>query len=105
MKSFNQFIQESVNIQHVDTLIVNGTQEQDQRVSEEFSADIVYQGSIHRLTMVTETGIPTATELAEYLQDEYPGSMVHQIYTQERKESPIEIKNSKRYHPAKLDWV
>lgn len=105
MKSFNQFIQESVNIQHVDTLIVNGTQEQDQRVSEEFSADIVYQGSIHRISMVTETGIPTATELAEYLQDEYPGSMVHQIYTQERKESPIEITNSKRYHPGKLEWL
>ena len=105
MKSFNQFIQESVNIQHVDTLIVNGTQEQDQRVSEEFSADIVYQGSIHRITMTTESNIPTRSELTEYLQDRYPGGVVHQIYTQERKESPIEIKNSKRYHPAKLDWV
>ena len=104
MKSFKEFIQESVNIQHVDTLIVNDTQSQE-RVGEEFSADIVYQGSIHRLTIVTETGIPTETELAEYLQDEYPGSMVHQIYTQEDRDSPIKITNSKRYHPAKLDWV
>ena len=105
MKDFKQFISESVNIQHVDTLIVNGSQEQEKPVAEEFTADIVYQGSIHRIVMVTESGVPTRAELAEYLQDEYPGSMVHQIYTQERKESPIEIKNSKRYHPAKLDWV
>jgi len=104
MKSFKEFIQESVNIQHVDTLIINDSQSQE-RVGEEFSADIVYQGSIHRLTIVTETGIPTETELAEYLQDEYPGSMVHQIYTQEDRDSPIKITNSKRYHPAKLDWV
>ena len=104
MKSFQQFIQESVNIQHVDTLIVNDSQSQE-RVGEEFSADIVYQGSIHRLTIVSETGIPTETELAEYLQDEYPGSMVHQIYTQEDRDTPIKITNSKRYHPAKLDWV
>ena len=104
MKSFQQFIQESVNVQHVDTLIVNDSQSQE-RVGEEFSADIVYQGSIHRLTIVTETGIPTETELAEYLQDEYPGSMVHQIYTQEDRDTPIKITNSKRYHPAKLEWV
>ena len=104
MKSFQQFIQESVNVQHVDTLIVNDSQTQE-RVGEEFSADIVYQGSIHRLTIVTETGIPTEIELAEYLQDEYPGSMVHQIYTQEDRDTPIKITNSKRYHPAKLDWI
>ena len=104
MKSFQQFIQESVNVQHVDTLILNETQSQE-RVGEEFSADIVYQGSIHRLTIVTETGIPTKIELAEYLQDEYPGSMVHQIYTQEDRDTPIKITNSKRYHPAKLDWI
>ncbi len=104
MKSFQQFIQESVNVQHVDTLILNETQSQE-RVGEEFSADIVYQGSIHRLTIVTETGIPTEIELAEYLQDEYPGSMVHQIYTQEDRDTPIKITNSKRYHPAKLDWI
>ena len=104
MKNFKEFIQESVNVQHVDTLIINDSQPQE-RVGEEFSADIVYQGSIHRLTIVTETGIPTETELAEYLQDEYPGSMVHQIYTQEDRDTPIKITNSKRYHPAKLDWV
>ena len=105
MKDFKQFISESVNIQHVDTLIINDSQEQDQPVAEEFSADIVYQGSIHRVSMVTENGIPTRSELAEYLQGEYPGAMVHQIYTLEQQDSSLRIKDSKRYHPAKLDWV
>ena len=105
MKDFKEFIQESVNIQHVDTLIVNNSQEQDQPVVEEFTADIVYQGSIHRIVMVTESGVPTRNELAEYLQGEYPGSMVHQIYTPEGRESPFKIKDAKRYHPAKLDWI
>lgn len=105
MKDFQEFIQESVNIQHVDTLIVNGSQEQEESVSEEFTADIVYQGSIHRITMVTETGVPSRNELAEHLQDEYPGAMVHQIYTPEEKGGSLKIKDSKRYHPAKLDWV
>lgn len=104
MKDFKQFIEESVNIQHVDTLIVNDSQQQS-TVGEEFTADIVYQGSIHRIQMVTETGVPSRSELAEYLQDEYPGSMVHQIYTPEGRESPFKIKDAKRYHPAKLDWV
>ena len=103
MKNFQEFMKESVNVQHVDTLIVNGSQPQES-VGEEFSADIVYQGNIHRITMVSENGIPSETELAEYLQDEYPGSMVHQIYTQEEKDNPIKITNSKRYHPAKLEW-
>ena len=105
MKDFKEFIQESVNIQHVDTLIVNGSQEQEESVSEEFTADIVYQGSIHRIVMVTESGVPTRSELAEYLQGEYPGAMVHQIYTPEQQDSSLRIKDSKRYHPAKLDWV
>ena len=99
---------ESINISGgVNTIIVNNGEAETspKNVGEEFSADIVYQGSIHRLTMVTETGVPTATELAEYLQNEYPGCMVHQIYAQERNEIPIEIKNSKRYHPAKLEWI
>jgi hypothetical protein len=46
MKSFQDFLQESVNIQHVDTLIVNDSDSSTQSVGEDFSADIVYQGSL-----------------------------------------------------------
>lgn len=105
MKSFQEFLQESVNIQHVDTLIVNGSDSNTQSVGEEFSADVMYQGSIHRISMVTENGIPSRNQLAEYLQDDYPGAIVQQIYVRENSDKSIKIKDDKRYHPAKLDWV
>ena len=105
MKSFQEFLQESINIQNVETLIVNGSDSNTQSVGEEFSADVVYQGSIHRISMVTENGIPSRNQLAEYLQDEYPGAIVQQIYVKETSDKSIKIKDDKRYHPAKLDWV
>ena len=105
MKSFQEFLKESVNIQHVDTLIVNDSDSNTQSVGEEFSADVMYQGSIHRISMVTENGIPSRNQLAEFLQDEYPGAIVQQIYVRENSDKSIKIKDDKRYHPAKLDWV
>ena len=57
MKSFKQFIEESINISgdFNGTLIVGGNTQEPQ--TEEFSADIVYRGNIHRISMVTENGI------------------------------------------------
>ena len=103
MKSFQEFLQESINIQNVETLIVNDSDSSTQRVGEEFSADVMYQGSIHRISMVTENGIPSKNQLAEYLQGEYPGAIVHNIYP--AQESSTNIKNVKRYHPSKLEWI
>jgi len=105
MKSFQEFLQESINIQNVETLIVNDTNSPTQSVGEEFSADVVYQGSIHRISMVTENGIPSKNQLAEFLQDEYPGAIVQQIYVTETSEKSMKVTGDKRYHPAKLDWV
>ena len=105
MKTFKQFLEESINISgdFNGTLIVGGNTQEPQ--TEEFSADIVYRGNIHRISMVTENGIPSKMELTEYLQDQYPGSLVQHIYTDENLKSSIKITNDKRYHPAKLDWV
>ena len=106
MKSFKQFLSESINISgdFNGTLIVGGENNQEPQ-TEEFSADIVYRGNIHRIAMVSENGIPSKMDLTEYLQDEYPGSIVQHIYVDENLKSSIKIKNDKRYHPAKLDWV
>lgn len=106
MKSFKQFLSESITINgdFNGTLNVSDSESQ-QPQTEEFSADIVYMGNIHRISMVTENGIPSKIELTEYLQNEYPGSMVQHIYIKENSKSSIKIKNDKRYHPAKLDWV
>jgi len=105
MKTFKEFIEESINISgdFNGTLIIDGSQQEPQ--TEEFSADIVYRGNIHRISMVTENGIPSKIELTEYLQDEYPGSMVHHIYVKENLQKSIKVTDDKRYHPAKLDWV
>jgi hypothetical protein len=105
MKSFKQFLSESINISgdFNGTLIVGGNTPEPQK--EEFSADIVYRGNIHRISMVSENGVPSKMELTEYLQNEYPGSIVQHIYVRENLKSPIQVTNDKRYHPAKLDWI
>ena len=95
---------ESVNISGgVNTVIVNNGEATPQNVGEEFVADIVYQGNIHRLTMVSEDGIPTKNDLTEHIQGEYPGAIVHNIYRVEQ--TKLNIKDDKRYHPSKLEWV
>lgn len=105
MKSYKQFISESINISgnaSIGTIIVGG-QSVPQQVGEEFSADFVWQGSIYRVEMVSENGIPSKGELAEQLQGEYPGAVVHNIYPASPKNTNITKVN--RYHPAKLEWI
>ena len=105
MKSYKEFISESINISgnaSVGTIII-GSEPSTQKVGEEFSADFVWQGSIYRVEMVTDSGIPTKDQLAEQLQGEYPGAIVHQIYPATPRNTNITKVN--RYHPAKLEWI
>lgn len=106
MKSYREFISESINISgdFNGTLIVGG-QSTPEKVKESFSADVLWKGSLYRIEMTTEDGLPTRNQLAEHLQDEYPGIVVQQIYPSENSNTPIQITNSKRYHPAKLEWI
>jgi len=105
MKSFNQFLSESVNISgdFNGNLYINSQPEQPQEVGESYLADVVWQGNLYRLELETKSGLPTKQELGEQLQLEYPGAIVHNIYPVEQNNT--NIKNVKRYHPAKLDWV
>jgi hypothetical protein len=41
-------------------------------------------------------------ELAEQLQNEYPGAIVHNVYP--ITENSIKIKNAERYRPERLSW-
>jgi len=43
-------------------------------------------------------------ELAEELQSEYPGAIVHNIYPSQ-SQSSLRIKNSQRYQPERLTWT
>jgi hypothetical protein len=106
MKSFQEFLSESITINgdFNGTLNVGASQsEESQQVGENYVADITWQNSIYRIEMVTKTGIPSKQELAEKLQSEYPGAMVHNIYPAEEKN--FNIKNARRYHPSKLEWI
>ena len=104
MKSFKQFISESVNISgdFNGNLYIN-SQPEPQSVGEEYAADVLWNGSLYRLELTTESGIPSKQSLGEQLQSEYPGAIVHQIYPITEKNS--QIKNAKRYHPSKLEWI
>jgi hypothetical protein len=104
MKSYRQFISESINIagDFTGNLYVNSQPEM-QQVGEEYVADVMWQGNLYRMQLVTKNGIPSKRDLGEELQGEYPGAIVHQIYPTEVKN--INITSTKRYHPSKLEWI
>lgn len=105
MKSFKEFISESVNISgdFNGNLYINSQPESPQQVGEEYVADVMWNGSLYRMELTTETEIPSKQSLGEQLQAQYPGAIVHQIYPITEKN--FQIKNAKRYHPSKLEWI
>jgi hypothetical protein len=112
MKSFKQFIEESVNISgdFNGTLIVNSSENEQENeveeIGEQYFADVVWMGSIYRMKLEQKKSLrlPTNQELAEQLQGEYPGAIVQRIYPVEEKPT-VKIADVKRYHPGKLEWV
>jgi len=101
MKSFKQFLSESINISgdFNGNLYIN-SQPESQQMGEEYVADVMWNGSLHRLELITKSGIPSKQELGEQLQRQYPGAI---IYPAEQKN--FNIKNVQRYHPSKLEWI
>lgn len=104
MKSFKEFLSESVNISgdFNGNLYIN-SQPEPRQVGEEYVADILWNGSLYRMEMTTKNGVPSKRDLGEQLQGDYPGAVVQQIYPVLEKN--FNIKNAKRYHPSKLEWI
>ena len=102
MKSFKQFLSESVNISgdFNGNLYINSSEPE--VAKESFVADVVWEGKIYR--MEVEGRMMNKNELAEHLQGEYPGAIVQRIYPVEVKPT-VKIADVKRYHPGKLEWV
>ena len=100
MKNFKQFLSESITINgdFNGTLNVGGSQPE--QAAESFFADVVWEGKIYRLEI--EGSIPSKNELAENLQGEYPGAVVHNIYPASK--SSVNIKSSQRYRPERFSW-
>ena len=110
MKSFKEFLSESINISgdFNGTLIVGGesTQTQEkQNVGERFSADIVWEGKLYRMELCSND-IPTRESLGEQIQNDYPGAVVHNIYpAQYNNNSTLRITGIQRYQPERLTWT
>jgi hypothetical protein len=100
MKSFKQFLSESINIagDFNGNLYMNSSQPE--TTKESFLADVVWQGRLYR--MEVEGKMMDKNELAEQLQGEYPGAIVHNIYPS--ASNSLKVKDAQRYRPEKLSW-
>ena len=78
---------------------MNGSPQPEQ-ATESFLADVVWQGRLYR--MEVEGKMMDKNQLAEQLQKEYPGAIVHNIYPAES--TSIKVKNAERYRPERLSW-
>ena len=100
MKSFQQFLSESITINGDFNGTLNMGSSQPEQAKESYFADVVWEGKIYRMEI--EGQMPSKTELAENLQGEYPGAVVHNIYP--ASQSSVNIKSSQRYYPERLGW-
>ena len=100
MKSFQQFISESITINGDFNGTLNVGSSQPEETQESFFADVVWEGKMYRLEV--EGKILSKNELAEQIQGEYPGAIVHNIYPSQANTS--RIKNAQRYQPERLSW-
>jgi len=106
MKSFKQFLSESVNISgdFNGNLYINSSEPQ-QSVGEQFVADVVWEGKLYRME-VSSDQIPSRESLGEQIQGSYPGAVVHNVYpAQYNSNSTMRITGIKRYQPEKLTWT
>ena len=81
MKSFKNFLTESVNISgdFNGNLYINSADSQ-QQVEEKYTADMEYNGELYRIEMTYEGMIPDRLELTEMIQSEYPGAIIQNVY-------------------------
>ena len=104
MKTYKQFLSESVNISgnaSIGTLIVNASDQSPSSVGEQFYADFMWEGKLYRVEV--EGKMLSKNEIAEHLQVEYPGAIVHNVYPV-YSNTTLNIKNTKRYQPERLTW-
>jgi hypothetical protein len=100
MKSFKQFISESITINGDFNGTLNVGSSQSEQATESFVADVMWEGKLYRLEV--EGNIMDKNALAEQLQGEYPGAIVHNVYPM--TSNSVIVKNAQRYRPERLSW-
>ena len=100
MKSFKEFLSESITINGDFNGTLNVGASQPEQAQESFFADVMWEGKLYRLEV--EGKMLPKNELAEQIQGEYPGAIVHNIYPAQLNTS--RIKNAQRYQPERLSW-
>ena len=86
-------------------LYIGGAQpQQPQKVGESYTADVMWRGNLYRMDL-TSISAPTRESLGEEIQGEYPGAVVHNIYTANvSNNNTMRITGVKRYQPERLSW-
>jgi hypothetical protein len=100
MKSFKQFLSESITINGDFNGTLNVGSAQAEQAQESFFADVVWEGKLYRIEV--EGQMMDKNALAEQLQGEYPGAIVHNIYP--TITNSLKVKNAQRYRPESLTW-
>ena len=100
MKSFQEFLTESITINGDFNGTLNVGASQSEQAQESFFADVMWEGKLYRLEV--EGAMLSKNELAEQIQGEYPGAIVHNVYPSQVNTS--RIKNAQRYQPERLSW-
>ena len=100
MKSFQEFLTESITINGDFNGTLNVGASQPEQAQESFFADVMWEGKLYRLEV--EGKMLSKNELAEQIQGEYPGAIVHNVYPSQVNTS--RIKNAQRYQPERLSW-
>ena len=100
MKSFKQFLSENITINGDFNGTLNVGASQSEQAQESFFADVMWEGKLYRLEV--EGKMLSKNEVAEQIQGEYPGAIVHNIYPGQVNNS--RIKNAQRYQPERLSW-
>ncbi len=100
MKTFQQFLSESITINGDFNGTLNVGSSEPEQATESFFADVVWEGKLYRLEV--EGNIMDKNALAEQLQGEYPGAIVHNVYPMTK--NSVTVKNAQRYRPERLSW-
>lgn len=100
MKTFQQFLSESITINGDFNGTLNVGSSQPEQATESFFADVVWEGKLYRLEV--EGNIMDKNALAEQLQGQYPGAIVHNVYPM--TSNSVTVKNAQRYRPERLSW-